>query len=218
MSDDKTPAADDAAPSLEESAELIARQRRRAAAHLEPDPLLLYLPWGLAWLVGFGAFAAHFGVGDQEPASWMPLGLAGAILGAGLGAAILATGLVGYRSSRHISGPSGRRGAVYGLSWVVGFGVVMSIAGQIAPLLPEPETAMLFAGLSMAITAILYIAGHAIWDDRSMLVLGLVIGAATLVASLLGADWFFVVAAIVGGGGFIVAAVTLRPAWKRARR
>ena len=57
---------DDAAPvSAAESLRLIEAQRAATERSLTPDPRLIYWPWGVAWLVGFGLLFLRYGPDGQ---------------------------------------------------------------------------------------------------------------------------------------------------------
>ena len=219
MTDDhQRPDADpEAVPSVEEALRVIETQRRTTAAQFEPDPLKIYLPWGLSWLVGFGAFALHLGVGGSDPIVDMPGWLPGWLLAIGTVAALVWTMVLFGRASRHVVGASNRRGGAWGLAWFLGFAGVMSAAGRIADYVPEPEVNVLFPGLALALVGTLYVVGYAIFEERALLILGLIIAGVTIVATNAGTDWFFVIATIGGGGTLCIAPLVLRPGWKRAR-
>ncbi|MEK8108528.1 hypothetical protein NKG94_33475 [Micromonospora sp. M12] len=53
--DDDLPPTDAAA-----ALRLIEDQRSATVRRLDPDARLLYWPWGVAWLVGFGLFFLRF--------------------------------------------------------------------------------------------------------------------------------------------------------------
>ena len=68
---------EDLAPaSAADTLRLIEEQRSVAERSLTPDPRLIYWPWGLAWLVGFGLFFLRFGPNDRvfvNMPAWLPL-------------------------------------------------------------------------------------------------------------------------------------------------
>src|SRR5690625_4692673 len=127
--EDERPNADpEAVPSVEEALRVIETQRRTTAAQFEPDPLKIYLPWGLSWLVGFGAFALHLGVGGSDPIVDMPGWLPGWLLAIGTVAALVWTMVLFGRASRHVVGASHRRGGALRLSWFLRLASLLSAA------------------------------------------------------------------------------------------
>jgi hypothetical protein len=197
---------DDDRPPLDpaESLRLIERERVTTARRLTPDPRLLNWPWGLAWLIGFTVFFLRYGPDgrvfvDMPP--WLPLAtLLGLIAVAGA-----ITGIVGARAARLVSGPSSRQGAMYGLTWGLAFSGMITLLSRISELLPLPEATLLWAGTMTALTGALHMAGGAVWNDRALFRLGVLITVVNAAGILLGPGWHALVVAIGGGGGMLVA-------------
>ena len=158
--------------SPEETLRLIEAARAAAQRDMQPDPRLTYMPWGVAWLVGFGLLFLRFGPGGRvlvEMPNWVPL----VVLYVLLTGAFVLSALSGIRAARHVRGVSSVQGLRYGLSWAAGFAGVVVIASRYSARLPDPEVVLLWSGLSLAVVGLLYIAGAAIWQARDMFVLGL---------------------------------------------
>ena len=205
MVEDEFSPDDDAAPaSAAESLRLIQAQRAAAHKSLSPDPRLLYWPWGIAWFVGFGLLYLRFGPDLRvtlDMPDWLPL----TVLFVLMGIALVVSGVAGARSARQITGESSRRGLRYGLSWFFAFAMFAALATRIGGLLPEADRGLLWAAGSVAIVATLYLAGAAIWLDRSMFVLGLWLAVANVAGILAGPGWHSLVICLGGGGGLLVA-------------
>jgi len=197
--------ADDAAPTdAEESLRLIREQRAATERSLSPDPRLIFWPWGIAWLVGFGLLYLRHGPGERvlwNIPGWLTL----ATLFTLMIAAFLISGFAGARAGRHVSGASSTKGLMYGLAWFPGFAGVGVIAGYLSDFLPEPQVGLMWAALSVGLVAVLYIAGAAIWGARELFVLGCWIGLVNIAGVIAGPGWHSLVIAVAGGGGLLAA-------------
>lgn len=185
---------------------LIERERAAALRRIVPNPLLLYLPWGLVWLLGYGTFFLRYGP-NGDPLVAMPGYLPGVVLG---GLIVLAIGITvggGIRASRGISGVSDERGLYYGLAWFLAFTLMGVVGGRLSDHLPGPEASLYWTATSTSIVAVLYLAGAAIWHDRSMLVLGAWVGVVNIAGVVVGAGWHSLVVAVGAGGGLIAMGV-----------
>jgi hypothetical protein len=207
--DDDLPPADPA-----ESLRLIAQERAATERRLTPDSRLLLWPWGLAWLIGFGAYFLRFGPGGHvyvDMPDFLPLAvLLGLITLAGL-----VTGVVGARARRQISGPTSRQGAMYGITWSVAFIGMAVLFSRISDLLPVPEANLLWAGAMVALTGALHMAGGALWNDRILYALGVWISVVNVVGIIIGPGWHALIVAVFGGGGMLVAGLV---SWLRMPR
>jgi hypothetical protein len=192
---------------------LIEREQAHLERELTPDPRLMYWPWGIAWLIGSVLFFLRYGPDGRvsvEMPAWLPLvALTALMIGAGI-----TTGVVGTRSARQVDGPSSRQGAMYGFTWSVGFTALAIVFSRLSPELPEELMGILWAGGMVTLVGVLYMAGAAIWDDRTMFVLGAWISVVNVVGVLIGPGWHALVLAIAGGGGLLVAGLI---AWLRWR-
>ena len=187
-----------------ESLRLIAREQATTNRRLTPDPRLVLWPWGLAWLIGFGAFFLRYGPGGHvyvDMPDFVPLTL---LLGL-IALAGIFTGVVGARAGRQISGPSSRQGAMYGFTWSVAFIGMAVLFSRVSDLLPVPQANLLWAGAMVALTGVLHMAGGALWEDRSFYALGLWISVVNIVGVVIGPGWHALIVALLGGGGMLVA-------------
>lgn len=196
---------DDVAPDgPAESLRLITRERAEAARRLEPDPRLLYWPWGVAWFAGFTLLFLRFGPDGRTLVgmpSWLPL----ATLLALLAGAAAVTGVAGVRAGAHVSGESSTKGAMYGLTWPLAFAGMAVTLSRVAGDLDTANADLLWAASAVGLTAALHMAGGAVWVDRDMFTLGTVTALANIVGVLAGPGWHSLVVALAGGGGLLVA-------------
>jgi hypothetical protein len=209
LTDDDLPPADPAA-----SLQLIEEERARTERSIAPDPRWLLWPWGLAWLVGFALYFLRFGPDGRvfvDLPNWLPLlVLLGLIMVAGI-----VTGVAGARPGRSISGPSSRQGAMYGITWSVAFAGIAIVLSQVSDLLPEAQLNLLWAGVMVALTGALHMAGGAIWNDRGLFALGAWTSAVNIIGVFCGPGWHSLILAVGGGGGMLVAGTV---AWLKFRR
>ncbi|GGN69869.1 hypothetical protein GCM10010112_35800 [Actinoplanes lobatus] len=196
-----------------EALDLIRQERANTGRALTPDPRLMYWPWGLTWLIGFGLSFLRYGPDGRTLVAlpeWVPLfALTALMIAAGL-----FTGLVGARSSRSVSGPTSRQGIWYGIAWSAGFTGLAVVFGRISEVLPEHLMGLLWGGGMVALVGALYMAGGAIWNERTMFTLGAWISAVNVVGVLLGPGWHALVASLAGGGGMLAAGLI---GWMRLR-
>ncbi|MBG0565295.1 transporter [Actinoplanes aureus] len=196
-----------------EALRLIEREQANLERELTPDPRLMYWPWGLAWLIGSGLLFLRYGPDGRvfvDMPGWLPL----LIMSSLMIIAGITTGIVGSRSSRQVSGPSSRQGAMYGFAWSVGFTSFSVVFARLTRAIPDELMGILWGGGMVALVGALYMAGAAIWTDRDMFVLGAWISGVNVVGVLLGPGWHSLLVAIAGGGGLLIAGLV---GWWRLR-
>ncbi|MFI6502636.1 hypothetical protein [Nonomuraea typhae] len=209
MVDDEAPA------SPEETLRLIERQHAATLRLLIPNPLLVYLPWGVAWLAGFGVLFLGAGVsgeGGPLPITWQT-GLA-VLWGSQLIAIVLMTMAI-FRSGSMVRGSSGHRGAMYGITWMLAMIAVSVLGTRFVVQLPPEEIGPFYTGYYMLAVGILYAVGGAVFGEWAMFVLGAWILAVDVVGVALGGGLIYLLMAVLGGGGVIVTGLLL---WWRRRR
>ncbi|WFE50717.1 transporter [Micromonospora sp. WMMD1155] len=202
--DDDLPPAD-AATALR----LIEAQRSATVRRIDPDARLLYWPWGVAWLVGFGLFFLRFPPGEEQLLrlpGWLPL----TVLFALLLAAAAVQAVASARAYGQLSGDSARRGRWYGCAWGLGSVSVYAGLGRITEHLPHDLAALLWSATAVGLTAALHMAGGAIWLDRDLFRLGVWIGVINLAGAFAGPGWHALVVSVAGGGGILVAGALAR--------
>ncbi|MEV0821695.1 hypothetical protein [Nonomuraea rubra] len=200
---------DEQAPSPEEMLRVIEEQSAATSRWLYGDPLLLYVPWGVAWVLGFTALFLHYGLGDESYAPISQMQAVGVLMASQLVAGALAA--YGYaRLNKAVRGDSNARGTMYGYAWFAGFTLMVVICTRITPLLPEEESGLLWAGISLTLVAALHMAGGAVFLNWPMFFFGGWIAAVNALGVLLGAGWHALLTAVLLGGGFIAVGVLLR--------
>ncbi|MER7499516.1 hypothetical protein AB0L05_37105 [Nonomuraea pusilla] len=112
--------------------------------------------------------------------------------------------------------------APWGTAWLIGFTAFFLhygldgrryapiSQGQALPQLPPAEATLIWAGMSMLVVAVLYMAGGAIWLDWRMFFAGVWVAAVDTLGVLLGIGWHALLTAVLLGGGFIVMSLWLR--------
>lgn len=198
MVSDEAPPADPA-----EMLRLIETERSAAERSMRPNPLVMYVPWGVAWFVGFGLCFLREGPDGRvfvAMPSWLPL----TALFVLMAVALVITAWVGVRAGRHVRGESSIRGMQYGLSWFAAFAAVAVIASRFSDSLPEPEVGLLWSALSVAAVAVMYMTGAAIWQTWDMFVLGAWMTVTNIAGVLAGPGWHYLVICLAGGGGLLV--------------
>jgi len=197
-----------------ESLRLIRDQRARAERSLTPDPRLVYWPWSVAWLVGYGLFFLRYG-SDGDGLVAMPDWLPFAALFGLMALALTVMSVALFRAGRHVAGESATKGSMYGMAWLMAFTGQGFLLGRVSDRLPPPEAGLLWSASSMGIVAVLYLAGAAIYQDRTMLYLGGWLGVVNIGGVLAGPGWHALAMAVAGGGGGLVFGLL---AWLRLAR
>ncbi|MEH1167795.1 transporter [Micromonospora sp. CPCC 205539] len=203
--DDDLPPGDNLPPTDAAAAlRLIQDQQVATARRLEPDARLVYWPWGVAWLVGFGLLFLRFSPDDRvllRLPDWLPLTALFALL-------VLAGAVQAVASARaygQVTGDSSRRGIWYGCSWALGQVSVYAALGRVTEYLPPDLATLLWSATAVGLTGALHMAGGAIWLDRDLFRLGVWISVINLAGTFAGPGWHALVIAVAGGGGILVA-------------
>ncbi|WP_167138645.1 hypothetical protein [Diaminobutyricimonas sp. TR449] len=206
--------ADDDKP-LEPAAMLaLLEQQKRAVdlAYLRPVGWL-YTVWGVAWVVGFLLLWL------AATTEWMQESVARIIFGALIIASIAVSAVVGIRIGRGIRGASDFQGAVYGMSWtLLGIAFAALGAGLLQNGMSSDLAALYFPSAYALMAGALYLSGAALWNERSQLVLGIVLLAVGAIAPFFGGPANNLVMAIGGGGAFLLAAASYLDRIVRERR
>ncbi|WP_262106865.1 hypothetical protein [Arthrobacter sp. Marseille-P9274] len=182
---------------------LVNDAETRARRELYGDDAMVYLIWGLAWLVGYGGLhGARFG--------WLPLAPEQAMLifGACILVALVSTVVIITRQSRGIRGHSSFLGAVYGGGWALGFMTMGALGGVVVAMTDDYWLrSMAFNGIAILIVGLMYMAGGAMFNDRNQAVLGVWFLVVNIVSLLAGPVHFLTVLAVLGPAGFFAAAL-----------
>ena len=177
--------------------------QRTAIARLTPDDRLLYLVWGVAWLV---AFLVRWATSGDDPLVDAPTA-GGVIYGVALATGAAITGIHIHRRVRGIGGATARAGQRWGATWMCAFGAYPFILGGIDRAHGSDALIGVVAPvLAVFIVGLMYMVGGALWDDSIGFVTGGWTIAMAATAAIVGANGHLVVLGLGGGGGFVVAA------------
>ena len=187
-----------------ESLRLIERERAQAERSLTPDSRFFMWPWAFAWLIGFTLYFLRFGPDGRvfvDMPEWVPLTV---LLGLMMAAGVV-SGIYGARSGRWVSGKSSSQGAMYGFTWSVAFTGMSAVLARVSDYLPEPQVNLLWAGVMVGLVGALHMAGGAVYNDRSLFVLGAYVSVVNFAGVLAGPGWHALLLAVLGGLGMLVA-------------
>ncbi|WP_336029008.1 hypothetical protein [Geodermatophilus sp. FMUSA9-8] len=179
-----------------------------AVSHGEPDPAPpndnrpVYLAWGAAWLVGYGAMALDGSFVLDLPSIVPPV-----LLAVGLLAAAVVTGLTTARAQRGASPAAKAAGTMIGAAWVIAFTALFVMITALDRVLEHDhlQTVIWPAG-SAFVVGLLYLAGGAVTGDRLQYALGSWLAIIGTAAVFLDTPGLYAVLAIAGTGGYGVAA------------
>jgi len=199
---------DDRPLAPEEMLALLERQTRQTQQRmLAPVPWIV-TSWGAAWLLGFLTVWSTPGGGN--PWFEIPARPAWIVFALLLGAAVIASAVLGIRIGRGVQGASAFPGAVYGLSWSFGSIAAAAIGGALLMHgLPGELASLLFPALYGLVAGLLYLGGAALWRDIPQLVMGLWLLLVSAVAPFAGTPANYLVMGLLGGGGFLAYGVVL---------
>lgn len=187
-----------------ESLALIEREQHEVNRRLGVNVALFYGPWGVAYLLGFGAIYLSY----PSPVGWhLPTAVAGVLVSVLFSAAIAISIASGMRAGRGVRGPSRAAASMYGWSWVLGFSAVGAINFGMSRLnLPADAATLLQSGNSLLLVGVLYLAGGALFQDRFQYALGVWMLATGAASVLVGVPGNFAVLSLADGGGLLLAA------------
>ncbi|MCC2309199.1 hypothetical protein [Cellulomonas chengniuliangii] len=205
---------EDAPPAPADGLAIIASQQERVRAGATPDGRLLFLVWGAAWLIGYGAL--WLAVKDLDV--YRPPSGAFIVFGLCISSAVVFTIVHSVRRAAGMHGPSVTAGAMYGWAWGLGFLLQGALIGAFVNAGASHELVALASnGLACLIVGLLYMAGGAMDQEPALFWLGVWILVVAAVASSVGLPLTFLVMALAGGGGFLVGA-GIEHARRQARR
>lgn len=200
-SDDETPL--DPAAMLA----LSTGQQQRVSSQFVRPVVSMLAAWGVAWLVGF--LALWLALEPKAPFS-APIVIAGPLFGILIAGAIVLSIVIGSRMSRGLRGSSVFSGAVYGWTWSIASFAVFLIGQALVNAGMPPELSMLYYPTLYGLVAgLLYLAGAALWNDKTQLFLGLWIIVVSVASSFAGTPTNLLFMALLGGGGFVVGATAV---------
>jgi hypothetical protein len=228
---DGTAEPDEPALDVAETLRLIREQQDRARRATEPDSRLLFLAWGVAWLVGYLCLWASAVRVVDGTATVRLTTRAGQVVGAQpepwafwvffslIAAAVAFTIVHSVTRTAGTRGVSARTGAMYGWSWMLGFVCYGFVLGGLARAGASEEVMSLASNaFACVVVGLLYLGGAAAFGDRGLFVLGVWILLTAAVATFAGLPLTYLVMALAGGGGFLVMAAIEHVLRVRRRR
>jgi hypothetical protein len=164
----------------------------------------VYLAWGSAWAVGYGAMALD---GGATPVLDLPALVAPGLLALGLLGATAVTGIATVRDQRGATGPATVAGTMVGTAWLTGSTALFPLITGLGRVLGDDhlQTVLWPAG-SALVVGLLHLAGGAVARDLVQYSLGTWLAAIGTAAVFLDTPGLYVVLAVAGAGGYAVAA------------
>jgi len=181
---------------------VVQDAERSARRTLDGNTALVYLLWGLAWIIGYGSLW-----GAQQ--GWLPLEPASAliVMAVALAAATVSTVVIFTRSSRGIRGQSAFQGRMYGAAWALGFTVVGALSAVISRAIDDFWLrGLLINSIAVLVVGLLYITGGAAFNDRAQSYLGIWLLVVTTAALVSGPAYFLAVFLFLGATGLLAGA------------
>lgn len=198
------------------AAALMAQTTDHTRRSLDVSRPVLYLAWGIAWLVGLGAM--WLSVRDQHPYRG-PAAFSAVLLGVLIIAALTVTMVVVIRATKGVKGPSEIQGRMYGLSWPIGFATYFATYGAVHQQGASDQLmGILGAAGAPLVTSLMYLLGGALWLDWSMFAMGGWLAVVTGIGAWTGPVTMLAAEALAGGGGFLLMAAFLTSSLRTARR
>lgn len=183
--------------------EIIAAQRARFRDDAQVDGRVLFVIWGVAWLVGYGALW----LGTRSQVVYDPPANAFWVFAACIGGAVVLTLVHVLRRTSGMQGPHVRAGAMFGWSWFLGFAVMSLLIGSIVRSGASPVVVALVSNtVACLIVGLLYMASGAFQHQPWLFWLGAWILVVAATASRVGLPATYLVMALAGGGGLLVGA------------
>jgi len=150
--------------------DLLTDTQRRTGRALDVNGAVLYGVWGMAWLIGYLAIwlSVHGHTVYHPPAAW-----AFSVLGVGMVAALVATGLTIGRAVHGVTGVSSSSGNMYGWAWLLGFVCLYAMLAGLGRAGASAAVIGLFASAGpVLVVSLMYLVGGALWRDRTMFAVG----------------------------------------------
>ncbi|BDR54619.1 hypothetical protein KIMH_07300 [Bombiscardovia apis] len=184
--------------------ELIRADNTRVSAMFATGTQAIYVVWGLVWLIGY-AILAMSSWQQGEPQMWAYLVYASALL-----CGVLFSTIFGIRSSSGWRGQSRIKGAVYGWSWLIAFGVGMTICTQMVYQfnISDAQAGRVYNCVAAFIVGLEYIMGSVLTDFDLPAFLGgvfMLLLSVCMIQATSGRG--YVLMAALGGGSFLFLAM-----------
>lgn len=200
---DEASAGEDRALNLHQALAVVQDAERSARRTLSGNTALVYLLWGLTWVIGYGSlWGSQTGLLPLEP------GTALIILAAALAAATISTVVIFARGSRGIRGQSAFQGGMYGAAWALGFTVMGALSGTLGRIIEDFWLrGMLVNAIAVLIVGLLYITGGTTFNDKQQSYLGVWLLVVTIAGLVSGPDLFLAVFLFLGSPGLLLGAL-----------
>ncbi len=190
--------------SVQEAAAVVRDARARAHKELVISAPLVYMAWGLVWLLGYGAM--WLSVRGQHPYTG-PSGVSVAAVFVLAGFAAAAVLVIASRAVAGIDGQSVRYRRMILVTWVIGYLILLLVQAAMSGSVSTRALAFVgFAG-PVVLAGLIYILASALGRNRPPFALGagLVIVGASCAWQAPAA--ILATCALAGGGGFLLMAV-----------
>jgi len=187
---------------LHSALRVVQDAERSARRSLGGNTTLVYLIWGITWIIGYGSLW-----GTQQGRLPLAPSAALAILGIALAAATLTTIVVFVRSSSGVRGQSAFQGSMYGTAWALGFTVMGALSAVIGRAVDDFWLrGLLINSIAVLIVGLLYITGGSAFNDKAQSYLGIWLLLVTVAALIAGPGWFLAVFLFFGAPGLLAGA------------
>src|ERR1700676_326695 len=155
--------------SVQEAAAVVQDARARARKELVISTPLVYMAWGLVWLVGYGAM--WLSVRGQHPYTG-PSGVSIAAVFVLAGFAVAAVLVIASKAAAGIDAQSVRHRRIIGATWAIGYLSLLIAAPAASSSVSTRTLAFIsFAG-PMLLVGLIYILAAALGRNRQAFVLG----------------------------------------------
>ena len=206
-----TPSSHDDETALDPAEMLALMEQQQDAVHRKQARYVpwILLAWGIAWGVGFTLLWL---IDGARPTIAIPVSVAASIFATLMAGALVVSGVLGARSGRGIRTTTAAQftGAVYGMTWTVGFVAIFVFGGALVRNGMDPDLANIYyPTASTLFVGIMYIIAGAIWRAVPAIVMGGWIVLVALIAPYFGYPTHYLFFAIAGGGVFLVGAAVV---------
>ncbi len=189
--------------SVQEAAAIVQDARARARRELVISAPLVYLAWGLVWLIGYGVM--WLSVRGQHPYR-QPSGASIAAVFILAGFAVAAVLAVAHRAAAGIDGQSVRYRRIILATWATGYLILLLVEAAINGSVSTRTLAFVSLAGPLVLAGLTYILAAALGRDRPAFALGvwLVIVGASCAWQAPAA--ILATCALAGGGAFLLLA------------
>jgi hypothetical protein len=190
--------------SVQEAAAVVQDARARARKELVISTPLVYMAWGLVWLIGYGAM--WLSVRGQHPYTG-PSGVSIAAVFVLAGFAVAAVLVIASKAAAGIDGQSVRHRRIIGATWAIGYLSLLIAAPAVSSSVSTRTLAFIsFAG-PVLLVGLVYILAAALGRYRPALVLGAWLVIVGTSCAWLAPATILAACAVAGGGALLLMAV-----------